>query len=134
MASRNEEAQPASNARLLARRHFLDRDARCLDPARKRIEIGLARDLEPDIIHSRHIRLSQDDAVAVELVPGPQIGATIRLAADLVEADAIDIMLECRIQIGHPDLDITRSKHTLESHGNLLFTFPFNTFFIRAAD
>ena len=46
-------------------------------------------------------------AVAVELVPGAKIGTTIRLAADLVKADAIDVMRERRIEIRHSDLDVT---------------------------
>ena len=57
--------------------------------------------------------------MAVELVPGTQVDAAIRLAADLVKPNAIDIMLERRIEIGHPDLNVAGSQHTLERHDSL---------------
>src|ERR1700758_2472325 len=113
MAGRYDEAQAASETGLFSCRDFLDLGAVFLDPACEGVEIGIARNLEARAVHARHIRWAQNDAVAVELVPGTQIDAAIGLAADLVEPDAIDIMLERRIQIGHPDLNIPRSQHPL---------------------
>src|SRR5271166_2349545 len=90
--------------------------------AAERVEIGVARHLEPDIIHAWHIRAAQDYAVAIELVPGAEIDTAVRLAADLMEADTIHIMSDCCVCIEHPDLDITGSHHTLQRHGSLLST------------
>src|SRR5437763_16382196 len=58
MARGHNETQAASKTRLLARRNFFYFGAIFLDPARKRVEVGLARDLEPGIVHPRHISLA----------------------------------------------------------------------------
>src|SRR5712691_2729080 len=127
MARRHDKAQAASNTRLFSRRDFLELGAVFLNPPRKDVEIGLARRLESRIIHPRHVRWTQNDAVAVELVPGAQVDAAIGLSADLVKPDAIDIMLERRIQIGHPNLNVAGSQHTLECHYSLPFLLAIRT-------
>src|SRR5215469_3538133 len=121
MAARHNEAQAASETRLFSRLDFLDLDAVLFNAAGEGIEIGSAPNLEPRVVHARLIGLAQNDAVAVKLVPGPQVNSAIRLAADLVQPDAIDIMLECSIQVSHPDLDIAGPPHTFQRHGCLLF-------------
>ncbi len=121
MAGRHDEAQAASEAGLLSRRDFLDLDAVFLDPACQGVEIGFARDFESRIVHPRHIRWAENDAVAVKLVPGTQVDAAIGLAADLVQPDALDIMRDRRIEIGHPDLNVTGSQHTFQRHDSLPF-------------
>src|ERR1700730_4105980 len=119
MAGRHNEAQAASKTRLLSRQDFLNLGAMFLDPAREGVEIAIARSLKPRVVHPRHIRWAQNHAVAVKLVPGTQVDAAIGLAADLVKPNAIDIMLERRIQISHPDLNVAGSQHTLERHDSL---------------
>jgi hypothetical protein len=78
----------------------------------------MRRALEPDIVHARHLGRTQLHAVPVELVPATQIGPPVRPAADRVKPDAVDVMPECRIDVGHPDLDIARSQHPVERLGN----------------
>src|SRR6266446_8937999 len=117
MAGRHDKAQTASKARLFSCRDFLDLGAVFLDSAGKNVEIGIARNLEPRVVHPRHIGLAQNDAVAVKFVPGAQVDAAICLAADLVQPNAIDVMLERRIQISHPDLNVAGPQHTLKRHG-----------------
>src|ERR1700726_107091 len=119
MAGRHDEAQATSKTGLFSCRDFLDLGAVFLDSAGKGVEIGIARNLEPGVVHPRHIRWAQNHAVAVKLVPGTQVDAAISLAADLVQPNAIDIMLERRIQISHPDLNVAGSQHTLERHDSL---------------
>ena len=102
VTGRHGKAQPPPEPRLLTGRHLLD-----LDPARKHVEVAFARHLEPDTVHARRLGRAQHDAVPVKLVPGAQIGPPVGLAADLVKPDAIDIMPECGIDIGHPDLGCT---------------------------
>src|SRR6266403_1127654 len=121
MAGRHDEAQAASEAGLFSCRDFLDLGAVFLDPACEDFEIGIARYLKPRVVHPQHIRWAQNHAVAVKLVPGTQVDAAIGLAADLVKPNAIDIMLERRIQISHPDLNVAGSQHTLERHDSLPF-------------
>src|SRR5438105_2363655 len=121
MAGRHDEAQAASEARLFSCRDFLDFDAVFLDAAGKGVEIGVARNLEPGVVHPWLLRMAENDAVTVELVPGAQVNAAIGLAADLVQPDSIDIMFERRIQIGHPDLNVAGSQHTFQRHHSLPF-------------
>src|SRR5215469_4870481 len=92
MAGGRNKAQAPADTRLLPRRHLLDRDPERFDPSRERVEIGLACNLEPDIIHSRNLGRAQNYAVAVELVPGAQIDTAVSLPANLVKADAVDIV------------------------------------------
>src|SRR5262249_16176715 len=120
MASRYDEAQPASESGLFSRRDLFNLDAVSLDPAREGAEVGFRRNLEASIVHSRCLRLAQDDAVSVELVPGSQIDAAIGLTADLVQSNAIHIMAE-RIQLGYPDLNVAGPQHTFQRHSSLLF-------------
>src|SRR6476660_8816752 len=101
MPGRHDEAQAASEARLFSCRDFLDLGTVLLDPACEGVEIGIARDFESRVVHARHIRWTQNDAMTVELVPGTQVDAAIGFTADLVKPDAIDIMRERRIKIGH---------------------------------
>jgi len=112
MPGRHDEAQAASEARLFSCGDFLDLGTVFLDPACEGVEIGIARDFESRIVHPRHIRWPENDAVTVKLVPGTQVDAAIGLATDLVQPDAIDVMRERRIKIGHPDLNVAGSQHT----------------------
>ena len=43
-------------------------------------------------------------------------GFKVASEADLVKSDAIDVVLECRIRIGYPDLNVAGSQYTRERH------------------
>src|SRR5712671_546293 len=114
MPGRYDEAQAATEARLFSCHDFLDLDAVFLDAAGKGVEIGFTGNFESRVVHPRHFRLAQNNAVAVKLVPGAQVDTAIGLAADLVQTDTIDIMLKRYIQIGHTDLNVAGPQHTLK--------------------
>src|SRR3954462_7404504 len=99
MAGRDGEANSWPDTGLFTRRNFFDLSSVLLDPARQGMKIGMARHLERHVVHARSIGRPQDDAVMAELVPGPEIDPAIRLTADLVETDAIDITADRGIQI-----------------------------------
>ena len=119
MPGRHHKPQPAPEAGLLACRDLLQPDAGGLDTLREVVKLGLARYLEADIVHARHVGRAQHHAVPVELVEGAQIDATVGFAADLVQPDPIDVMPHRGIDIGDPDLDVAGSQHTVERHLSL---------------
>src|SRR5215208_1047305 len=48
-----------------------------------------------------------------------QIDAAVRFPADLVQANAIDVMFYRGVDIGDPDLNIAGPQYTVERHGIL---------------
>ena len=58
MPGRHHEAQAASEARLFSCRDFLDLGTVFLDPACEGVEIGIACNLEPRVVHPRHSGLA----------------------------------------------------------------------------
>src|SRR5260370_27159843 len=113
MPGRHDEAQAASETGLFSCCDFLNVGAVFLDAACKGVEIGVARNLEPRVIHARHICSAKNNAVAVKLLPGAQVDPALGLSADLAPTDAINIMRERPIQIRHAGLNVAGSQHTL---------------------
>ena len=123
MTGRHNETQTPIKAWLLASRDLLDFRAGRRNPLSEIVELARVRHFEADIIHSRHVGRAQDYAVPVEFIPGTQIYAPVRLPADLMQSETVDIVGQRRLNVDYPDLDITGSQYSGERH--LILPEPF---------
>lgn len=120
MARRRGEADAASDSRLLTLGDSIDGKAPILHALFETVEVGLGRDLEGHGVQAGLVGLAQDQGMAVELVPGLQIDATVRRFGYLGKADTVHVVLDRRLDVENADLGEAGAQDASDSHGCFL--------------
>ena len=117
VATRDLEADSATDAGLLAGLDVVDADVVRLELRGEFVERGLVEHLERHHVHAGLVGLAEDDTVAIELVPALQVDASVTPGADLVQPETIAVVDDRLVHVEDSDLDETWTENSVDCHG-----------------
>jgi hypothetical protein len=122
---RYREAEAAAGMQMFAGRDPLQVGGQtaAFDRRRQTVQRRLAVHTEAHVVHARRIRFAQHHAVVVVFIPGLEVHATLRIAPGLDQAQYLSVVFHRRIQIRHPQGDMTRTQHAGHRHISILHPF-----------